>query len=294
MKLSRSILAVLCLVLGATGSTRAAGLVEFGLSAESPVLGRPIPYAIYKPFPSPMEGEHWPVVYLLHGLTGADGDWFTWGNLAPLLDAAIAEGRIKPMVVVAPGAGDSWYVDNPDAGGLGAVATALTSDLIAAVEQSLPVATCREGRAIGGVSMGGVGAAALAIEHPDLYVAAISLSGAFHQPLVKQDERLQWIGGLYKGAFGTPFDAERFNAANVFNQMGALRRADPKPAFWTFVGDADYADLIAGSTRFHNDALRAGAESHLRIGPGRHFWETWQQAILPALEWVSPRLRSDC
>ena len=54
-----------------------AGIVEFGLKAESPTLGRPIPYAVYKPFPAPAEGERWPVVYLLHGMTGADGGFYS-------------------------------------------------------------------------------------------------------------------------------------------------------------------------------------------------------------------------
>jgi S-formylglutathione hydrolase FrmB len=277
------------------GGAHAAGIIEYGLKAPSPTLGRDIPYAVYKPFPSPAENEKWPVVYLLHGLSGADGDWFTWGNLGPILDRAIAEGRIKPMVVVAPGAGDSWYVDNPDAGGLGNVATAFTTDLIAAVEKSLPVAACREGRAIGGLSMGGVGAALLAIDNPDVYSAAISLSGAFHQPMAKGDPRLFWdLASLYHGAFGKPFDAERYNKANVFNHMNKLRRTKEKPAFWNFIGEDDYSDLIVGTVRFHNEAKEAGAESHLRVGPGRHFWETWQQSIMPALEWVSPRLQSGC
>jgi len=289
------LLAALAAGLAFVTGAEAAGIVTYGMKAPSATLGRDIPYAVYKPFPSPMEGEKWPVVYLLHGLTGADGDWFTWGDLAPILDRAIAEGRIKPMVVVAPGAGDSWYVDNPDPGGLGNVATAFSTDLIAAVEKSLPVAACREGRAIGGLSMGGVGAALLAIDNPDVYSMAISLSGAFHQPMVKNDPRLFWnLAGLYYGAFGTPFDAERFNKANVFNRMNKLRRTKEKPAFWSFIGEDDYPDLIAGTVRFHNDVKEAGAESHLRVGPGRHFWETWQQSVVPALEWASPRLASGC
>jgi enterochelin esterase family protein len=100
----------------AIGSASAAGIVQYGLEAPSPTLGHAIPYAVYTPFPSPADGERWPVVYLYHGTSGKDGDWFTWGNLGPILDGAIADGRIPPMIVVAPGAGDSWYVDDPDPG----------------------------------------------------------------------------------------------------------------------------------------------------------------------------------
>ncbi len=99
-------LAVVVLSLGAWDRAAAAGTVEYGKAAPSLALGRPLSYAIYLPSATPPSGERWPVVYLLHGYTGVGSDWFTLGNLAPILDKAIAEGRIKPMVVVAPSAGD--------------------------------------------------------------------------------------------------------------------------------------------------------------------------------------------
>lgn len=278
----------------AVSAAHGAGLVEYGLEAESPTLGRPIPYAVYTPFPAPAHGERWPVVYLLHGLTGKDGDWFTWGNLAPILDRAVAEGRIPPLVVVAPGAGDSWYVDNPDKGGFGLIGTAFATDLVAAIDRKYPTARCREARAIGGVSMGGAGAVLQAIRHPDTYVAAMSFAGALHKPMTKGDPRSGWISNLYQNVFGMPFDRDRFNAANAFTLMPTLRRAAPRPAFYFTIGDDDYADLIAASAEFHNGLKQIGGDTTLRVGPGRHYWDTWQQQIIPALEWVAPRLDATC
>lgn len=278
----------------ASTAAHSAGIVEFGLQAESPTLGRPIPYAVYKPFPAPAEGERWPVVYLLHGLTGADGDWFTWGNLGPILDRAIADGRLPPLVVVAPGAGDSWYVDSPDPGGFGLVDTAFATDLVAAIDAKFPTARCREGRAIGGVSMGGVGAVLQAINHPDTYAAAMSFAGALHKPLTKGDPRAGWIPGLYRNVFGAPFDRDRFNAANAFTLMPRLRRAEQKPAFYFAIGDDDYADLIMASAEYHNGLKQIGMDSTLRVTAGRHYWDTWQQQIVPALEWLAPKLDATC
>ena len=100
-------LGALWLGLALSFGAQAASRTEFRQSAAIPVLERPIPYAIYIPDDAPKTGERWPVVYLLHGLTGRDGDWFTWGNLATILDRLIASDAIQPMVVVAPGAGDS-------------------------------------------------------------------------------------------------------------------------------------------------------------------------------------------
>ncbi|MDW6023801.1 alpha/beta hydrolase family protein [Mesorhizobium sp. BAC0120] len=279
---------------GIVAGANAAGIVEYGLKADSPVLGRPIPYAAYKPFPHPAEGERWPVVYLLHGLTGKDRDWFTWGNLGPILDQAIADGRIPPLIVVAPGFGDSWYVDNPDPGGYGRVDTALATDLVHAVDYRFPTAACRFGRAVGGLSMGGAGAVLQGLNHPDTYVAVMSLSGALHQPLAQDDPRLRWIPSLYRNVFGDPFDRERFNAANAFNRVGKLRMASQRPAFYLTIGDQDYPDLIEASALFHNKLRELGIDTTLRIGKGGHFWDTWQQAIIPALEWLAPKLDRTC
>lgn len=279
---------------GVVDGTRAAGIVEYGLTADSPVLGHPIPYTVYKPFPHPPEGKRWPVVYLLHGLTGKDSDWFTWGNLGPILDQAMAEGRIPALMVVAPQFGDSWYVDNPDPGGFGKIDTALATDLVRAIDARFPTAACRSGRAIGGLSMGGAGAVLQGLNHPDIYLAVMSLSGALHQPLAKDDPRLQWIPSLYRNVFGNPFDRERFNAANAFNRVGRLRMAAERPAFYLTIGDQDYPDLIEASVLFHNKLRELGIDTTLRIGNGDHFWDTWQQAIIPALEWLTPKLDPTC
>jgi S-formylglutathione hydrolase FrmB len=289
-RLLAALLSAMILAVPATG----AGIVEYGLSAPSVTLGHPIPYALYKPFPFPAEGERWPVVYLLHGLTGKDGDWFTWGNLGPILDQAIADGRIPPIVVVAPGFGDGWYVDNPDPGGFGLVETAVANDLVPAIDASLPTARCRTGRAIGGLSMGGYGAMLQGIDHPDLYVAAISFSGALHTPLVAGDPRLRWMPDLYRNVFGNPFDPARFNAGNPFAKVDKLRMVKQKPAFYLTIGDKDFPDLIEASAMFHNRLKQTGADTTLRVGPGRHYWDTWQQAIIPALEWLAPKLNPAC
>ena len=76
--------------------------------------------------------------------------------------------------------------------------------------------------------------------------------------------------------------------------MGRLRTAAQRPAFYLTTGDQDYADLIEASALFHNRLRELGVDTTLRIGKGRHFWETWQQAIIPALEWLAPRLDPTC
>jgi S-formylglutathione hydrolase FrmB len=282
--------------LGAAAPAVAAGLVENGLLAPSPTLGHPIKFSVYRPFPAPDggNGERWPVVYLLHGLTGQGADWFSWGNLGPILDRALADGKLGPMLVVAPDGGDSWYVDDPDPKSSGLVETAFATDLIAYIDKTYPTAACRTGRVIGGLSMGGYGAIREGIDHPELFAAIIGMSPAVHPPLVANDPRVGWIRNLFTGVFGKPFDAARFNAANPFTMVKRLRAVKDKPPFYLTIGDHDHADLIEATVAFHGALRNVGADSTLRIGAGRHYWDTWQQAIVPALQWASLRLDPSC
>ena len=48
---------------------------------------------------------------------------------------------LPPLVVVMPdGGGESWFVDNTDPDGAGKVETALSTDLVEAVDTTLPTA----------------------------------------------------------------------------------------------------------------------------------------------------------
>lgn len=44
----------------------------------------------------------WPVLFLLHGSGGTDESWFQVGHANVILDNLIAEGKAKPMILVAP------------------------------------------------------------------------------------------------------------------------------------------------------------------------------------------------
>src|SRR3954453_11595389 len=95
----------------ATGTVRT-------LDVDSASLGGKLSVAVYVPgTTAPPNG--WPVLYLLHGLGGCEDDWLQLGSIRGTLDRLIGAGRIRPMMVVMPGAGSSWYVDSGRFGGPG-------------------------------------------------------------------------------------------------------------------------------------------------------------------------------
>jgi S-formylglutathione hydrolase FrmB len=85
-----------------------------------------------------------------------------------------------PSIIVSPDANSGYWSDWYNGGALGPpeYETFVTRQLIPLIEARFRTIPDRSHRAIFGISMGGYGSMMLAARHPDLFVAAASLSGA--------------------------------------------------------------------------------------------------------------------
>jgi enterochelin esterase-like enzyme len=255
-------------------------------SLESPRLGRALPYRLYTP--QTVQGSL-PVLYLYHGLRGDESDWPGPGGVAEALDTAIAAGALPPLFAVMPGVGNSWYVDSE---AFGPVATTLSDDLIPAIDAKLPTRACRTGRAVAGLSMGGLGAVLQGLRHPDRYGAIISLSGSLFDPVPPNaDPSVLARFRMFGAVFGQPIEPARYNAANPFLTLASLPASGPRPDLWFAAGDDDYPSILVGSAKLHIEAQRLGLASELRVIDGGHSWGTWRQGLTEALAWLGPRLK---
>ncbi|WP_017623116.1 alpha/beta hydrolase [Nocardiopsis chromatogenes] len=140
----------------------------------APEEGRPI--WVRRP-PGP-DSADLPVLYLLHGSTGTHTDLKDAG-IGPAMDEQMCRAGIE-FVIAAPfgqeaGGADTEWGDAVDDDYR--IETFVTRKAVEAVEGDLR--RPRELRAIGGFSMGGYGAAALPLRHPDLYSQAVSWAGYF-------------------------------------------------------------------------------------------------------------------
>jgi S-formylglutathione hydrolase FrmB len=67
---------------------------------KSQVLNRDVAYAVYLPADYSTSERAYPVVYLLHGLSGDNTQWIQWGEINRYADKAIADGTIPPMIII--------------------------------------------------------------------------------------------------------------------------------------------------------------------------------------------------
>ena len=136
--------------------------------------------AIYLPPSYASSDKVYPVVHLLHGFGGNERSLVdeVGEQLAILLiDGLINTGALKEIIIVMPDGrnkyGGSYYLNSELSGNY---EDYIAVELVDYIDDRYRTIRDREGRAIGGASMGGYGSMTLAMKHPETYSAVVSLS----------------------------------------------------------------------------------------------------------------------
>jgi enterochelin esterase-like enzyme len=138
----------------------------------------------------PHASKPYPVLYLLHGWSGVAASWSGDQQANFILDNLLAEGKIKPMVVVMPlGYGDMSFVESGfdvwnDAAKVDhntqLFMNMLTGEIMPMAEGAYNIAHDREGRAIIGLSMGGLESLDTGLHNTDKFAWIGGMSSAVH------------------------------------------------------------------------------------------------------------------
>jgi len=134
----------------------------------SQTAGDEQPYYVYLPPCYDQTVRRYPVLYLLHGWPYDEAHWISLGA-DEAADAGIADGTLPPFIVVLPGGSERLYVNT--SGGDRSFEGQVVNDLIPHVDETYRTWAGREGRAIGGISRGGVWALEIGFLHADLFAA---------------------------------------------------------------------------------------------------------------------------
>jgi len=257
-------------------------------SFDSPALGRALSGAVY----APRGAINAPVVYLLHGTNSVGMDWVREALVPQVIDQLIAAGKIQPMIAVMPDAANSWYADSKAVGGPGDYATAISRDLVAAIDHRFSTRPDRTGRALIGISMGGHGALGLAFAQPEAFSVAVSLSGAFWNRTDQRTVPPDRIQRIFAGSFGVPFDRARFQASSPFSQITALKHSGMPMAIRLVTGDRERFNTLAQSLDLLTALREGGLDAEFRVIGGDHDWGNWAEALPDALVFADRAFRA--
>ena len=255
---------------------------------ESKLVGRELPYKVVLPPGYRDAGAartRYPVLYLLHGLTGHHTDWLSRTRLA---DYA-AEYR---MIVVTPEGNDGWYTDSASVPS-DRYESYFVRELMPDVERRFRTIEAREGRAVAGLSMGGYGALKFGLKYPERFALAASMSGAVSAASFRTgaDIRSDFIRRSLVQTFGEG-DTEMKRANDLFRLVRDLEpaRAAALPFLYLDCGTEDPLRLLAPNRALADLFVERRVAHEYRQLPGKHDWAYWGQQVQEVLRLAARRL----
>jgi len=205
---------------------------------------------VYTP-PAWNPAEKLPVLYLQHGYGENETGWVYQGHVGRIADRLLAEGRMKPMIIVMGNGMASRADGTADRGLFPAI---IVRDLIPFIEKTYNVLADREHRAMAGLSMGSFHTSVTTLTHPEMFAWAGLFSGFVRAP---------WAADAEQPHLALMNDAEKFNAAfRVF-----YRAMGTEDQFW---------ESFAKDDEFLKDK---GLNLTRETFPGGHDWTVWRRCI---------------
>jgi enterochelin esterase family protein len=216
----------------------------------------------------------YPVLYLQHGAGEDERGWSTQGRMNFILDNLLAEGKVKPMIVVMDNGGIGGVfahgglpgrrpaatqpATKPSGNGgpmMGAgFAKVMIDDIIPMIDSTYRTIPDRDHRAMAGLSMGGMQTLQITLSNLDkfAYIGTFSAAGG----------QLPDFKTAYGGVMA---DADAFN-----NKV---------KVFFVSTGTAEGA-MYEGNKKFDAALSQAGIKHVYFESPGTaHEWQTWRRSL---------------
>jgi enterochelin esterase family protein len=199
------------------------------------------------------EPRLYPVLYLLHGYGDGEDAWVDVGRANTLADNLIAQGRIRPVIIVMPNGhplppSSTEFSDDYAELNLGKMQQELLGEVIPLVEREYRADPRAESRAIAGLSMGGGQSLAIGLGNPGVF---------------------KWVGGFSS----VPVRDRDTRFAALLGDPSARPRL-----VWIAVGRDD--SLLGDNQALHAWLDARGIAHGWTVSGGGHEWPNWR-AYLP-------------
>ena len=246
----------------------------------SRLMTREMPYRVVLPvnYKSANDKAVYPVVYLLHGLTGHFGNWTDSSKL-------VEYAAKYNYILVTPEGNNGWYTDSATVAN-DRYESYIVQELIPEVDKKFRTQTDRNHRAIAGLSMGGYGSIKFGLKNPETFALVGSFSGALGAASFT-DKLLGNSWKVLTDSIMSVYGAENSTTRKQNEIFGIVREmpAEKIKSLPFVYLDCGTEDFLIGSNRdFANLLLEKKVRHEFRQLPGAHDWKFWDAQIQEFLE----------
>jgi S-formylglutathione hydrolase len=264
-------------------------------SLSTALVPSPVDYRVLLPDNSVPTGQRLPLLLCLHGGVGGHD---LLDQLTPIFRDMWATAALPEMIVVAPEAGHSFYLDYRN--GSQSWESFLTAELLPHIRQLYPVFGQSDRTLVCGISMGGMGALRLGLKYPEIFGAIVAWEPAIEPALawtdVKLADRFWRSEECMETRFGRPLD-EAYWAANnpatiVATQASAVRESAVR--LYLEIGTDDVYGLDRGAELLHRTLYDNGIKHEYRCVYGAdHIGSTIAPRFRDGLGFLARILKPD-
>jgi len=227
--------------------------------------------SVYTPAGYADSRDEYPVLYLLHGSGGDETAWVELGNTVRIMDNLIAQGKVRPMIVVMPNGNFS------KAAAPGETSENLTfrpvmsnripgyyksgdyelafDEIVFYIDKHYRTISDKHHRAVAGLSMGGFHTLWIALNHPD---------------------KFDYIG-LFSAGIGTPYQQDAIAYQDQAGKFVRLRDMGYK-LFWIGIGSDDF--LYEGNANLRTQMDKLDVTYIYHESTRGHIWQNWRQYLV--------------
>ena len=254
-------------------------------SIHSDILDAYRQYTVYLPASYETEtARTYPVLYLLHGMSGVNTSWFNDQRCKDVMDQLVASGEAQEMIIVSPNAGGvvnkDWngYFNMPG----WAYEDFFYKEFLPHIEKTFRVKADKEHRAIAGLSMGGGGCTSYAQRHPEMFCSVYAMSALMNIPAGSENptaDKNDKMSLLTKSVMDN-------SCVKYVQDADEARKNQLRSVKW-FVDCGDDDFLLDRNIEFVQAMHRAFIPVEFRVRDGGHTNEYWHSALYTCLPFVS-------
>ena len=215
----------------------------------------------------PVEQDSFPVLYLMHGISGDEATWIECGRVRQIMDNMLAQGRIKPMIVVMPDCNVPNKLEpkkrtnmlrnmfNFPILRMGAFEEAFIH-LHKSICEQYPISSLQSNHFVAGLSSGSMQAANIARDRPEVFGKV----GLFSPARMKEEQ----------------FEIHKRG------KEACVPCVESQPVYFVCIGKKDY--FYQDGKRFIRRLKNAGLTCEEYETDSGHTWRSWREYLVAFIE----------